>query len=142
MFAGASYEFQRGERPRGGIIGHAFDAVLREQQAGPQRIESPEAAGERIAEEFIRSQPERDEPTEEDPCEEAWNSRPERRRRGDRREFLSACRALPEAQQRCLGRTYLEQHADECAEVHEHAGRQLADAVGFDPARPGTLRQP
>lgn len=142
MFAGVSHEFQRGERPRGGIIGRAFDAVLREQQAGPQRIESPEAAGERISEELMRSEPARDNQTEEDACEEAWNHRPSSRRRGDLREFLRACRALPEAQQRCMSRAYLEQHADECAELHERAGRQAAEAVGFDPARPGTFRRP
>jgi hypothetical protein len=144
MFAGASREFRRGERPSGGIIGRAFDTAAREQ-AGPQRIESPEAAGRRIAEEVMQAQlqeAEQNEIEDNDACQEAWNARPSNGRRGDRQEFLSLCRALPESQQRCLSPSYLQQHIDECAAIHEREGRQFAEDIGFDPDRPGAIRRP
>ncbi len=144
MFAGVSQEFRRGERPRGGIFGRAFDAVENAERAGPQRIESPEAAGRRIAEETLRDrlqEVEQNATRDDDACQEAWNTRlPDRPR--DRQEFLTQCRTLPESQQRCLSITYQLAHADECAEIHEREGRQFAERTGFDPDRPGAMLRP
>lgn len=104
-------------------------------RAGPQRIGNDE--GMAIGRQLVEGIPS----VEGGPCAEAWAAREHAHERGlgaapgdarARREFLEACRALPEAQQACLSPRYLRDHAEECSAQMQQIARRMERERGVD----------
>ncbi|AKF09451.1 hypothetical protein [Sandaracinus amylolyticus] len=157
MFAGpASGPPRRGAGGGGPPTGIEAEALRLEAQRRaaerPNPLETLDAQGRRIATETMQAvqdaqaEAARDEDEvdgDQGPCDDAWDLRVARgldrgrsvSRREQRSEFMRQCRALPEDQRNCMSPGYQGAHLEECAEIQERAGRQLARRAGVDVPR-------
>lgn len=113
-----------------------------ERARGPIRIGGEDARGRARGQALIAAAQEA--PADADPCQQAWRAqeviREEAHASTDgeaEREFLRACRAMPEGDRNCMSPTYLRDHAEECERIQQetlerlqrqrHVARSLAD---------------
>jgi hypothetical protein len=141
MFARPAHTDLRGVAGGGGMIATKVredqERYEREtRQRGPQRM--GETDGQAIAAEIAAALPPS---TATDPCEEAWDQRVAAHEAGwgpspggtrERRDFLDACGAMPEAQRNCMSLRYAREHGEECTQLGSQVAARAERETGVE----------
>lgn len=151
MFAGPAAGDRRALA--GGFAGSRMAEEARRREEAAERMMSPEqlhrereTRGRAIAADMERAAASASREPGSDECDESWAAQQALRDElpspdgAAREEYLRACRAMPEADRRCMSPVYFRAHMQECAEVQadaqERVRRQGRLAAGVGRGQP------